>query len=95
MILFGERIIEFRRVSDVNSNGWLGFLTSGKDDMKVIRETEKAFTVKDMMRFARYVDDGRRSESELQRVFSTWLHGPGGDKRVNVIKDNGDVVYTY
>ena len=63
--------------------------------MTVIRETEKAFTVQDLMRLARYVDDGRRSEGTLQCVLSCWLQGPEGNKRIKVIKDNGEVVHVY
>lgn len=63
--------------------------------MQTIRETEKAFTVKDMMRLVRFVDDGRRTETTLQHVFSCWLQGPDGNKRIRVIEDNGVVLHKY
>jgi hypothetical protein len=63
--------------------------------MKVIREKENAFTIQDLMRLARYVDDGRRTEGTLRHVVSCWLQGPEGNKRVKVINDNGEVVNAY
>jgi len=75
---------------------WLGFPSqSRKDEMQVIRETEKAFTVEDLMRLTRYVDDGRRTEGTLRHVLSCWLQGPEGNKRVKVINDSGEVVHSY
>ena len=54
---------------------------SHKVERVVRRENELAFSKNDMMRFVRYLANGRLSESQIEARFNSWTNGPNGERR--------------
>ncbi len=63
-------------------------------EVQIIREEEKYFSIQDLLRLARYIDDGRNTEDNIRFTVSNWLQGPElteGIKRFKIINDNGTI----
>jgi len=54
--------------------------------MKTRRENEPVFSKVDMLRFARYLANGKSTESQRVSAFRSWSDGPEG-RRFKWIKD--------